>query len=124
MGSPRMKIWTTVIDVAAVRADEGRPPVVERILVLPGLLRRHLQQLACEGKIGVAAAVGQQAVVTDAVEAARQHMQQEAAHELAGLQRHRLVAGVALGSVVLPAEGDATLVQRESRLLEIATRCV
>src|SRR4249920_1029468 len=59
--------------VATVRADEGRPPVVERILVLLGIVRRHLQQLACEGKVGAAAAVGQYAVVADSVKAARQH---------------------------------------------------
>ncbi len=40
-------------------------------------------------------------------------MQQEAAHELAGLERHRLVARGTLDAVVLPAEGDAALVERD-----------
>ncbi len=41
------------------------------------------------------------------MEARGQHVQQEAAHELAGLERHRLVARGALDAVVLPAEGGA-----------------
>jgi len=40
-------------------------------------------------------------------------VQQEAAHELVGAGHHRLAASLALGAVVLPAEGHAALVQAE-----------
>ncbi len=56
---------------------------------------------SCESlRGGGAGSVGQQSVVPEAVEAARQHVQQEAAHELVRRERHGLVAGAALGSVV------------------------
>ena len=44
---------------------------------------------------------GEQAVVTDAVEAARQHMQEKAADELGGVERHGLEAVAAFDAVVL-----------------------
>jgi len=40
-------------------------------------------------------------------------MQQEAAHELFGRERHRLVASPPLGPVILPAEGHPVLVHRD-----------
>ena len=65
-----------------------------------------------------ASGAGEEAVVSDAVEAARQHVQEEAADELAGRERHRLDPGLArrlaAGSIVLPAEGDALVVERGS----------
>ena len=99
---------------AAVRADEGG--------LAAGHRRRRrrrrcggddVQQLACLGEMLAAAGVGEQAVVADAVEAAGQDVQQEAAHELVGLERHGLVPRAALGPIVLPAEGDAALVHGE-----------
>src|SRR5260221_10657284 len=47
------------------------------------------------------------------MQSAGQRVQQEATHELVGTERHRLVAGRALGAVILPAEGHAALVQAE-----------
>ena len=55
--------------------------------------------------------------MTDTVKAAGQHMEQEAAHELVGPQRHRLVTGPSRSPVVLPAEGDAPFVQRDEPLV-------
>jgi hypothetical protein len=49
--------------------------------------------------------------VTDAVKAAGQHMQQEAAHEFPDLERHGLVLCLAFGAVVLPLVGDTVLAQ-------------
>ncbi len=49
-------------------------------------------------------AVGEEARVTDAVEAGGQHMDQEAANELIRGQAHGLHAVPALDVVVLPAE--------------------
>ena len=45
--------------------------------------------------------------MTDAMEPVRQHVDQEAADELVGVERHKLIASVALGSVILPFERDA-----------------
>ena len=56
---------------------------------------------------------GEQAVVADAVEAARQHVQEKAADELGGVERHGLEAVAAFDPVVLPLEGDARLVERD-----------
>jgi len=58
-----------------------------------------------------ASAFGEQAVVADAVEALRQHVDEEAANELVGGERHALVSITALDAVVLPLEGDALLVE-------------
>ena len=55
--------------------------------------------------------VSQQAVVADAVESAREDMQQEAAHELIDREGHRFVAATALGAVVLELEGDALFIE-------------
>jgi hypothetical protein len=56
---------------------------------------------------------GEQAVVADAVEAARQDMQEKAADELGGVEDHGLEPVAAFGAVVLPLEGDASLVERD-----------
>src|SRR5271165_2915873 len=52
-----------------------------------------------------------------AVEAARQHVEKEAADELAGRERHRLDPGLArrlaAGAIVLPAEGDALVAEAD-----------
>ena len=47
----------------------------------------------------------------------RQNVQQEAAHELVGTERHRLVARLPRGAVILPAEGDAAFIEREQPLV-------
>src|SRR5882724_13276354 len=49
-----------------------------------------------------ARAFGEQAVVADAVQALGQHMDEEAADELVGGERHALVSIAALDAVVLP----------------------
>ena len=56
-------------------------------LVMPRPGRAALEKLAAAREHRRPVAVGQQPVVADAVEAAGQHVQQEAAHELAGVQR-------------------------------------
>lgn len=74
--------------------------------------RRLMQKLAGGRDVGLALGVCEQAVVTDAVKASGQHVQQEAAHELWRGERHGFVASAALGAVVLPAERDAAIVER------------
>ena len=73
--------------------------------------RRLMQKIASGGDIVLAVGVGEQAIVADAMKAGGQHVQQEAAHELLGRQAHRFVACASVFAVVLPAEGDAVIVQ-------------
>src|SRR5205823_10396201 len=58
-----------------------------------------------------ASAFGEQAVVTDAVEAAWQHVDEEAADELVRGECHALISIAVLDAIVLPLEGDAVLVE-------------
>src|SRR5215468_2954250 len=51
--------------------------------------------------------IGEEAVVTDAMKSVGQDMDQETADELVGVERHKLIASVALGPVILPFESDA-----------------
>src|SRR5690348_969314 len=65
------------------------------------------EQLTHAGNVIGASALGEQAVVADAMQAFWQHVDEEASDELEGLERHLLVPIVALDAVVLPLEGDA-----------------
>ena len=71
----------------------------------------HLQQCARQRQIGLAPGVGKDPVVPDPMEPRGQDMQQEAAHELANVERHRLVYRV-LGPIVFPAKRYASFVLR------------
>ena len=51
--------------------------------------------------------------MSDAVEAARQHMDQEAANELVGAKRHDLGAFRSVGAIVFPFERDAAGIKRD-----------
>jgi hypothetical protein len=51
--------------------------------------------------------------MAEAMEAAGQDVDEEAAHELMGCQGHDLGPVSALGAVVLPLEGDAVVVEGE-----------
>src|ERR1700722_7397779 len=73
--------------------------------------RWHGEQIAGACDIGRTVAIGEQAIVSDAVEAVRQNVDEEAADELVGGERHRLVAGAAVGTIILVPEGDAVLVE-------------
>src|SRR5215468_4677049 len=68
------------------------------------------EQLTGAGDVVGASAFGEQAVVADAVQAFGQHVDEEAADELVGGERHALVSIAALDAVILPLEGDAALV--------------
>src|SRR6202022_836985 len=59
-----------------------------------------------------AAAGGQQAVMADAMESARQHVDEKTADELVRIERHRLVAIVSIDPIVFPFEGHARSVER------------
>src|ERR1051325_3250572 len=68
------------------------------------------EQFAGARDIVGASTFGEQAVVAEAMQAFWQHVDQEPADELEGPERHLLVPIVALDAVVLPLEGDASLV--------------
>ena len=76
--------------------------------------------------LALARATGKQATMPDAMEAAWQDMEQEAADELVDRKRHNLLPVGAVATVVLVTEGDATLVEgdlaavRDSDLVGVA----
>ena len=82
---------------------------------LDGLDRDELncEQLTDACNIPGAGWAGQQAVVTDAMEALRQHVHQEAADELVGIERHHCVSLGTIEAVILPLEGDALVIERD-----------
>ena len=51
--------------------------------------------------------------MADAVEAARQDVEEKAADELGGVERHGLEPVAAFDPVVFPFEGDALVVERD-----------
>jgi len=67
---------------------------------------------------------GKQSVVTNAMEAGWQHVEQEAAHELAHVEAHDFVLVMSVLPIVLPAETDMGRIEIEQRLLAMATRWV
>src|SRR5580700_823450 len=74
-----------------------------------------MKQLPAEGQQDGAAAVGEEAEVADADEAAGEKMQQEAAHELLGGQDHESLPVAVSG--VTPSEGDVAVFKcNESRV--------
>src|SRR5438477_10832279 len=56
--------------------------------------------------------------MTDAVEPVGQDVDQEAADELVGVERHELVASVALGPVILPVNNGADMVESTIRMID------
>ncbi|MDA9457049.1 hypothetical protein XI00_22945 [Bradyrhizobium sp. CCBAU 21359] len=50
-----------------------------------------VKELTAEGDFIVASAIGEEAIVADAVEAVRQGVQEKAPHELTGIKRHHPV---------------------------------
>src|SRR5271157_3562314 len=58
-----------------------------------------------------AASVGEEAEVANAAEALGQDVREKAAHELVGVQRHRL--GLVLGAIILPPKADAAILAIE-----------
>ena len=69
------------------------------------------EQAASQCNVVGPVAIGEEAVVTDAVKSVGQDVDQKAADELVGIERHELVASVALGPVILPFESDALAVE-------------
>ncbi len=77
------------------------------------------EQVTRAGDVVGARAFGEQAIVADAVEAAWQHVDEEAADELGSGEYHDLLALTTFSAIVLPSEGVApchTAVARDGRL--------
>ena len=74
--------------------------------------------------MALAGGTGEQAVVADAMKALGQDVEQEAADELVGGQRHALLPVGTGAAVVLVAERHPASSKRRSLAFEIATRCV
>ena len=71
------------------------------------------EQLAGACDVVGAGSLGEQAVVSDAVEALRQDMDEEATDELVCCERHHLVAIGAFDPIVLVLEADSAFVERD-----------
>ena len=71
------------------------------------------EQLASAFDVVGAGGLGEQAVVADAVQALGQDVDEEAADELVGCERHHLVAIGAFEPIVLVFEADSVFVERE-----------
>ena len=97
---------------ARTRMRGGRRLVGTAVVVGQGLRFWHGEQLACSRKIFRAARLGQQSVVTNAMEAVRQDVDEEAADKLTCCERHDFAARLAVGTIILVVEGDAVVVER------------
>ena len=86
--------------------------------------RSDAQQFADERQTGFAGRAGEQPMMADAVEAARQDVGQEATDELVGGERHELLALGAATAVILLTEGDAVLIEPDEAVLQIVPRWV
>ena len=78
-----------------------------------GLRRRRVEQLARPRDVVGAGGAGEETVVADAVKAVGQDVDEEAADELVGGELHDLVAGAAVGPIVLVFESDAPAIESD-----------
>src|ERR1700757_3455837 len=91
--------------------SEGRAGVIA--VGVRGSRRWHIESPSTEFELVGAMAVGEQAVVTDAMEAGWEDVEQEAADEIANVEAHDLAALTAVLAIVLPAETDMSGVEIE-----------
>src|ERR1700751_553147 len=97
---------------ARTRMRGGRRLVGTAVVVREGLQFWHGEQLARSRKVFRARRLGQKSVVTNAMEALRQDVDEEAADKLACCERHDFVARSSVGTIILVVERDAVLVER------------
>ena len=95
----------TNVSVFVFAISSGGIVVVRRGWV--GYAEKLAGQCDVAGPIGI----GEEAVVSNAVETVGQHVDQKAADELVDVERHQLIAGVGLGPVILPFERHARAVE-------------
>lgn len=88
---------------AAMRAD--RDLAFDEGIAAGFLISRSVadvKELTAEDDFIVASAIGEKAIVADAVKAVRQGVQEKATHELIGIKRHHF--GLAILPIVLPGK--------------------
>ena len=73
--------------------------------------RGHTEQASAKCKLVDAMSVGKEAVVANAMEAVRQHMEEEATNELRDRDSHDFALVIAALPIVLPEEPDVGLVE-------------
>src|SRR5271165_5099026 len=93
---------------------------LETVAVVSGNLSRrsgrcHADQLPAARELLCTMAVAEEAVIANAVKPVWQHMDQEAADELPGLEGHGLLAVVI--PVILPAEADLAVVHGDQAVV-------
>src|SRR6516165_6241459 len=89
--------FVTILGIVALAARRG----------WVGYAEKPAGQCDIAGPIGI----GEEAVVSNAVETVGQHVDQKATDELVDVEGHQLVAVVGLGPVILPFEGHALAVE-------------
>jgi len=72
---------------------------------------RDVEQLAGEIEAGLAGGAGKQAIMPDAMEAAREDMEQEAADKLVGWECHDALAVGPVAAIILVAKSNAGTVK-------------
>jgi ribonuclease HII len=77
---------------------------------------RHAEQSAAALERGVSSAVGEEAKVADANQAAGQHVKQESAQELVSGNGHDLL--LAAVGIVSPSERDAIVLESHEAMVE------
>ena len=93
------------------------PIVSDRDVLLRRWWWRRAERPPALGQLPLAGAIGEEAVVADAVKAGREHVQQHAADELGRRQNHGLVAGGAIAAIVGVAEAHGTVVKAAQALV-------
>ena len=73
--------------------------------------RRDVEQPSAEVQLHLPMTIGKQTVMTNAMEAVGDGVQQEAADELMGIERHQLLDAAC--SVILPSKGDVIAVHAD-----------
>ena len=83
-----------------------------------------IEQLTRSRDVLGAPAIGEEAVVPNAVAPVGQDVDQETADELVGVERHELVVSVSLGSVILPFERHALAIKGDEPAVGNSNRWV
>ena len=105
------------------RLRASMPAAMDEVSLLIAVRTETFKSLSAEFAFAGARVVGQEAVMPDLHEPARQDVQQKAADEFHGGKRHRAL--LAATSIILPAERYLAIdAARSKRRLEMATRCV
>src|SRR5882757_981970 len=74
---------------------------------------RNIEQLTSSANVLGPAAIGEQAIMADAMKPAGQHVDEETADELVGGERHHFGPLLLLGPVVFPFECDPEISERD-----------